>query len=58
MLTVWEGKGIEIKEGGRYRVTSLFPGRGDWTIPKDEAGGVLKEIALSTRRETRWHHVA
>jgi len=59
MLTVWDARGSEIKEGSRYRVTSLFPGRqGDWAIPKDVAGGALREIYLHTRRETRWHHVA
>lgn len=61
MLTVWDAKGLDVKEGERYRITSLYPGRqGDWSLPKSNEGeaGAVKEIYLGTRRETRWMDVA
>lgn len=57
MLNIWDATDVGLKEGGKYFVSNVYPGKsGDWSIPKSI--GVKKEVYLHTRKDTRWHFVA
>ncbi|KAL7425125.1 hypothetical protein Q5752_000813 [Cryptotrichosporon argae] len=54
LLNVWDARELgTLKEGGRYMVSNLMPGRqGDWRLVKEQT-----EVFLHTRRDSRWHYV-
>ncbi|WVQ77705.1 hypothetical protein IAR50_007395 [Cryptococcus sp. DSM 104548] len=59
MLNVWDARGLgegTLKEGGRYLVSNLMPGKsGDWRVNRNRTDKA--EVYLHTRRDTRWQVV-